>query len=111
MELRQWAQNSEILTNHVKDQTDSFTLLIKSMMILSKVKVFNNRYRTRYRAAGDSDFVHDLLELDAREVDEFKALDDLIEKFTKSFPKSFKNPINGSTVDPQLLNACVAPHV
>ena len=111
MELRQWAQNSDVLTNHIVSQTDSFVLLVKSTMLLSKVKVFNLRFKSQYLASNDPNLLRQLEDIDIRKTDEFKEIDELIGVFSKSFPKGLKTPINGNTVDHHLFTACLAPHV
>ena len=81
------------------------------MMLLSKVKEFNMRFKSRYLATSDPELMYRSQRFDARQTKEFKVLDDLIETFGKSFPKGLRDPIVGNIVDPHRLSACLVPHV
>ncbi|CAK5280565.1 unnamed protein product [Mycena citricolor] len=45
---RQWAHGRDLLLVHPEEQTDSFVLYVKAVMIISKVKAFNFRFRSKY---------------------------------------------------------------
>ncbi|KDQ09248.1 hypothetical protein BOTBODRAFT_37156 [Botryobasidium botryosum FD-172 SS1] len=81
-EPRQVMFTPKYLTVHPPQHTDSFGLYVKATTLLSKIKVFNGRYRRRY----GSDAV------DPRDTAEFKKLDSLISAFYHSFPKEFRSP-------------------
>ncbi|KAJ3015462.1 hypothetical protein NUW54_g1039 [Trametes sanguinea] len=49
---RQWSYQPDVITNHLDDQTDSFVLHVKATLLLSRVKVFNGRYKVK-RHLGD----------------------------------------------------------
>ncbi|EPQ56676.1 hypothetical protein GLOTRDRAFT_40182, partial [Gloeophyllum trabeum ATCC 11539] len=113
---RQWAHSKDLFHNHPDDHTDSFTLYVKAVMLLSRVKNFNLRFRTR-QFSGDpatmptkpSDPRHPD---DPRTTAAFMEIDDFISSFRASFPRHLNNPIDGDgTVDWHLYTACLVPHV
>lgn len=84
--------------------TDSFSLLIKSMMLLSRVKNFN----LRFRRDRDEEVP------DPRTTPEFGVLDDLLDAYLPSFPSSFQDPVGvktGAKVDPVLYLGHLIPHL
>lgn len=104
-EPRQRLTNSRVLTTHISDHTDSFVLYIKSMVLLSKVKIFNLRFKAKFQCTQGGD-------IDARDTSAFKGLDGLIASFIASFPPEFKDPVpNSGDVDPYLYVAHLVPHV
>ena len=44
---RQWSYQPDVLTNHPEEQIDSFVLHVKATLLLSKIKIFNGRYRVK----------------------------------------------------------------
>lgn len=116
---RQWFHDPHILLSHPESQTDSFLLMVKATIILSKVKVFNLRYRARYFAK-DLDYTPttNLPEglsssdvMDPRSTPAFIEVDNLVSNFRSSFPPDLRNPINGNVVDVHLFTACTIPHM
>jgi len=108
-----------MLLAHPGSQTDSFILMVKASVILSKVKNFNLRYRARYFAK-DLDYTPTIpaptrlpsLELlDPRSTPAFIEVDNLVRSFRSSFPPDLRNPINGNVVDVHLFTACTIPHM
>jgi hypothetical protein len=116
---RQWFHDPHILLAHPESQTDSFILMVKASIILSRVKNFNLRYRARYFAK-DLDYtptasapigcrISDVL--DPRSTAAFIEVDNLVSSFRSSFPPDMRNPINGNVVDVHLFTACTIPHM
>lgn len=97
-----------MLVTHPYLTTDSFSLLIKSFMILNRVKNFNIRFRRNYREQLDEG------PLDPRATPEFKELDDILERFLPSFPPAFRDPVgtkSAAKMDPILYLAHMIPHL
>ncbi|KAF5313234.1 hypothetical protein D9619_003267 [Psilocybe cf. subviscida] len=115
---RQWAQSRDLLLVHPENQTDSFILYIKGTILISQVKAFNLRYRSKH-FAGDPTVinVYDDVSLqsdssvDPRGSAAFIELDHLVSSFRASFPGHLRNPINDNVVDNHLYTACLMPHV
>ena len=114
---RQWNHDQEVLLTHPKDGTDSFTLFVKSMLLLSRVKRFTTRYRGRFYA-GDVDMAsptsvmcESLDTLDPRDTPAFLEVDRLVTQFYASFPQSLRHAIVDETVDSYLYTACCAAHL
>ena len=116
---RQWFHDPHILLTHPEGQTDSFILMVKASIILSRVKNFNLRYRARYFAK-DLDYIptadapvrmpsSDVM--DPRSTPAFIEADNLAGNFRSSFPPDLRNPINGNVVDVHLFTACTIPHM
>ncbi|KAI0337612.1 hypothetical protein BDW22DRAFT_861866 [Trametopsis cervina] len=119
MENRQWSTDPSTLLYHPPDQTDSFILYIKATMLLSKVKVFNTRYKARY-LRGDPEFMsaksvglslQTLENFDPRDTPAFLALDRLVDSFGVSFPQECSTPIQNGTLDAYLYSALVGAHL
>ena len=47
-EERQWSYDPQLLFKHPEQQTDSFILYVKSSILLSKVKMYNLRFRWKF---------------------------------------------------------------
>ena len=116
---RQWFHDPHILLAHPESQTDSFMLMVKASIILSRVKNFNLRYRARFFAK-DLDYIPtsnaptqlpSLEVLDPRSTTAFIEVDGLVSSFRSSFPPDLRNPINGNVVDVHLFTACTIPHM
>lgn len=115
---RQWFHDPHIFLTHPEDQTDSFILMVKASVILSKVKNFNLRYRARCFAK-DPDYIPTVKAptqmnsevMDPRSCSAFIELDDLVSSFRSSFPSDLRNPIIGNVVDIHLFTACTIPHM
>jgi hypothetical protein len=93
---------STALTFHPPGMTDSFSLYIKSAVLVSRIKYFNLRFRIRH--PGD---------VDPRDTSSFKVLDSLCSSFRLSFPKELRDPIKPSafgSVDPLLFVAHLVAH-
>jgi len=116
---RQWFHDPHILLAHPESQTDSFILMVKASIILSRVKNFNLRYRARYFAK-DLNYVPTINApvrlpssevMDPRSTPAFIEVDNLVSTFRSSFPPDLRNPINGNVVDVHLFTACTIPHM
>lgn len=95
-----------VLLSHPSGLTDSFTLFVKAVVILDRVRTFNTRFRLKYPSARGGS-------VDPRLVPEFKELDETIETFVGSFPREFKNPLHGedgNKLDPILYLTHLLPH-
>jgi hypothetical protein len=57
-ELRQRISTPRMLTLHIPEQTDSFTLYVKGTILFSKVKNFNIRFKSKYYYAVASSCTH-----------------------------------------------------
>lgn len=101
---RQRLNSPKCLTNHPIGTTDSFSLYVKSTVLLGRVKTFNGRFKTKF----DSGAVG----IDPRETAEFQMLDAAITAFKLSIPKEYKEPIGpDGKIDPTLYLALVIPNV
>ncbi|KAF8527964.1 fungal-specific transcription factor domain-containing protein, partial [Hysterangium stoloniferum] len=101
VEERQRLGSPRVLTSHPPEHTDSFVLYVKAMALLSKVKIFNSRFRAKFQNAG---------EVDPRDTPVFKGLDGIISTFRISFPPGLREPIVGGVVDNHLYLAHLIPH-
>ncbi|KAF8807498.1 hypothetical protein BYT27DRAFT_7189569 [Phlegmacium glaucopus] len=111
---RQWAQSRDLLLVHPENQTDSFILYIKSTILISQVKSFNTRFRSKH-FMGDASIitlytdnataVHD--PIDPRGSAAFIELDHIVSSFRVSFPIHLRNPIVNNVVDNHLYTACL----
>jgi len=122
---RQRALGKDILLLHPEDQADSFNMYIKGTILLSRVKVFNLRFRVK-RFMGDpaymcsptysevwekdSDEVRDLTG-DPRRTPAFVEIDRIASMFRQSFPVHLRNPIRDGCVDSHLYSASLIPHL
>ena len=88
---------------------------------MSKVKVFNLRFRARH-FAGDPDVLpppeslisnDDAIQyyVDPRDSKGFKEIDYLVCSFVDSFPKEYRDPTRGGNLDIHLLLAILVPNV
>ncbi|CCA69156.1 hypothetical protein PIIN_03056 [Serendipita indica DSM 11827] len=57
-ELRQRISTPRMLTLHIPEQTDAFTLYVKGTILFSKVKNFNIRFKSKYYYAVASNSAH-----------------------------------------------------
>ncbi|KAF8480648.1 fungal-specific transcription factor domain-containing protein [Gautieria morchelliformis] len=99
---RQRLTSSRVFTAHIPEHTDSFVLYIKSMVLLSKVKIFNQRFKAKFQSTQG--------EIDPRDTSAFKGLDTVIASFISSFPEQYKDPISNGVVDSHLYVAHLIPH-
>lgn len=110
-EHRQWSHLREAFLVHPPDLTDSFTLYIKVMMIISRIKNFNHRFRVM-EDIGDpgSKFtrMNRRNEPDVRSAATFNQLDDLVVAFRSSLPPEFRDPFANNCVDPHLYTTHLA---
>ncbi|KAF8622905.1 hypothetical protein AX15_006667 [Amanita polypyramis BW_CC] len=113
---RQWAHTRNIILDNPEQITDPFTLYIKGSILISHVKAFNLRFRTRHYA-GDatvsSDYWNQSTSIcaDPRGSQAFLELDYMIDSFTSTFPGHCRNPIMNNIVDGHLYTAWLMPHV
>ncbi|KAI0068330.1 hypothetical protein BV25DRAFT_563442 [Artomyces pyxidatus] len=120
---RQHAQMKDILLLHPDDQLDAFGLYVKGAMLLSRVKAFNMRFRSK-RHNDDPSFVygppyatmwetepqHDGQD-DPRRTPAFVEIDHLATMFRQTFPFALRNPVPDGMVDSHLYSACLTPHL
>lgn len=116
---RQWAHTRDLVLVHPDQQVDSFILYIKSCVLLSKVKTFNLRFRSKHFAGDPSvmpipDYSPMAKEapdpVDPRGSPSFIELDTIISKFRTTFPPHLRNPVLNNIVDSNLYVACLTPH-
>ncbi|KAG9009730.1 hypothetical protein FRB90_008175 [Tulasnella sp. 427] len=101
---RQRLNSPKCLTNHPRDTTDSFSLYVKSTVLLGRVKTFNGRFKTKFDGGA--------VGIDPRETAEFQMLDAAITAFRSSIPKEFREPMGpDGKIDPTLYLALVIPNV
>ncbi|KAG1783846.1 hypothetical protein EV702DRAFT_1055829 [Suillus placidus] len=116
--VRQWCHVREAVLFHPPDITDSFTLYIKSTMLLSFIKNFNHRYKIKSNL-GDSRFlpVRGFAtqgygdQSDIRSSPAFLELDQLLVSFRSSFPSNLKDPFRNGLVDTHLYTTFLTAHV
>ncbi|KAG2350468.1 hypothetical protein BDR05DRAFT_954566 [Suillus weaverae] len=116
--VRQWCHVREAVLFHPPDITDSFTLYIKSTMLLSFIKNFNHRYKIKSNL-GDSRFlpVRSFAtqgygdQSDIRSSPAFLELDQLLVSFRGSFPSNLKDPFRNGLVDTHLYTTFLTAHV
>ncbi|KAF8912757.1 hypothetical protein CPB84DRAFT_1670239 [Gymnopilus junonius] len=115
---RQWAQSRDLLLVHPENQTDSFILYIKGTILISQVKAFNLRFRSKHFAGDPSvatvysdDPLSSDEPVDPRGSAAFIELDHIVSSFRASFPSHLRNPINDNVVDNHLYTTCLIPHV
>jgi hypothetical protein len=112
-ERRQWSHLRESYLIHPPELTDSFTLYIKVMLILSRIKNFNHRFRVMAHL-GDpalkSTRMNRWNEPDLRSTTTFSQLDALVVAFQSSLSHEFKDPFVNNWVDPHLYTTHLALH-
>lgn len=114
-----------MLIKHPEDQVDGFILYVKSVMVLSHVKYFNLRFRSKYHSGEPSTKIMNTNNptphsyrysglngepIDPRQTPAFVQLDQLVTAFRASFPVHLRNPAR-EQVDPHLFSACAASHL
>lgn len=122
---RQHALGKDILLLHPEDQVDSFNLYTKGTILLSRVKTFNLRFRSR-RFMGDPAFIYSPtyaevweknnddardVTADPRRTPGFIEIDHIASMFRQSFPLHLRNPISDGRMDSHLYSACLLPHM
>ncbi|KAJ6519924.1 hypothetical protein C8R45DRAFT_953273 [Mycena sanguinolenta] len=114
---RQWAHTRDLLLLHPDNQTDSFVLYVKAVMLFSRVKTFNLRFRAKH-FFGDSTMMSPHSELlnpaepvDPRGSQAFIELDNIAASFRSSFPSHLRHPITGNVIDQHLYSACTMPYM
>ncbi|KAI0337608.1 hypothetical protein BDW22DRAFT_1363864 [Trametopsis cervina] len=119
LEKRQWSTDSDVLLRHDPEHTDSFVLYIKSTMLISRVKTFNVRFKSRF-ISGDPDLqsplipptaIDDVGKLDPRDTPAFQALDYLTNSFRSFFPPRFRKPLAEDTLDQYLYSTHMAAYL
>lgn len=116
--VRQWCHVREAVLFHPPDITDSFTLFVKSTMLLSFIKNFNHRYKIKSNL-GDTRFLpvrnfatHGYGDQpDIRSSSAFLELDQLLVSFRSSFPSNLKDPFRNGLVDTHLYTTFLTAHV
>ncbi|KAJ7619127.1 hypothetical protein DFH06DRAFT_1235416 [Mycena polygramma] len=114
---RQWAHTRDLLLTHPEKQTDSFVLYIKAVMLISRVKTFNLRFRAKH-FFGDPTVMsphneqsNPMEPIDPRGSPAFIELDDIALSFRSSFPSHLRQPIVGNVVDQHLYAASTMCHI
>ncbi|KAG9001547.1 hypothetical protein FRB94_004698 [Tulasnella sp. JGI-2019a] len=100
LHLRQRLASPNALFHHPPELTSPFSLLVKSVAILSKVKAFNIRFRNKY---AETEYARD-----PRSCPEFNELDEMIIRFKAAWPADYGQA--GKT-DPTLYLASLVPSV
>lgn len=113
---RQLAQDADVLIRHSPDQTDPFILYIKACMLLSRVKMFHVRFRTKYYTGDPSTFIvgadgRRSPASDIRKTPAFVETVQLVYDFQSSIPPQYKRPMQDGVVNAHLFMACTAPHL
>ncbi|KAJ2986164.1 hypothetical protein NUW54_g9880 [Trametes sanguinea] len=113
---RQWSYQPDVITNHLDDQTDSFVLHVKATLLLSRVKVFNGRYKVK-RHLGDPAMQPDPAGTPempgpnwVQAAPAFVELDRLISAFKQSLPTKLKDPLYTGVLDVELFTALSTIH-
>ncbi|KAI0673438.1 hypothetical protein C8Q78DRAFT_968112 [Trametes maxima] len=113
---RQWSYQPDVIETHLDDEIDSFILHVKATMLLSKVKVFNGRYKTK-RHLGDPAMQPNGQGIPGmpgtnliQTAPAFIELDRLIEAFKASLPTTLRNPTSNGVIDVSLLTALSTAH-
>ncbi|TBU45207.1 hypothetical protein BD309DRAFT_860573 [Dichomitus squalens] len=113
---RQWSHEPGIVHEHMDEQIDSFGLHVKASMILSKVKLFNSRYKMR-RHRGDPALEPDPAGLPGmprpdliQSTPAFVEIDNSIKSFLASLPSHLKDPFADGAIDVSLLTAISSAH-
>jgi hypothetical protein len=112
-EQRQRLTTPRVLTTHPPETTDSFVLYIKATVLLSKVKIFNLRFKAKFQSpvvVGVQVSSPQAEEIDPRDTPAFKALDGAISSFKMTFPREYRDPIPNGVVDSYLYVAHLVPH-
>ncbi|KAG9043739.1 hypothetical protein FS837_009165 [Tulasnella sp. UAMH 9824] len=109
VEIRQRLASPNSLFSHPPLLTSPFSLLIKAVNLLSRVKAFNIRFRNKYA----DDLPSSTSPMDPRSTSDFQELDELIERFKVSWPKEFKDGgvKEDGKVDPTLYLVAMLPSV
>lgn len=114
---RQWSHDRTMFLIHPPSHTDSFTLFIKAVILISHIKNFNLRFRGRYFSGDPSvrppvtafksafEGKTNMERLDPRGSPAFQELDHISSMFRQSFPSYLKNPTQDDMVDPYLFSA------
>nr|VWO94325.1 Fungal_trans domain-containing protein [Ganoderma boninense] len=113
---RQWSYEPGVVDRHLDEQVDSFILHVKAAMLLSKVKVFNGRYKKR-KQLGDPALIPDPAGLPGiprpdliQTTPAFVEIDQLIVSYLASFPSQLKDPLANGIIDVSLLTAISSAH-
>ena len=80
-------------------------------MLLSKVKIFNLRFKAKFYGTATQGSLSQPEEMDPRDTPAFKALDGALSAFKIGFPRQYEDPIPNGVVDSHLYVAHLAPHM
>ncbi|KAI0689159.1 hypothetical protein BC835DRAFT_271332 [Cytidiella melzeri] len=117
VEKRQFSSDSNVLLYHPSQQTDSFTMYIKGMMLLSRVKSFNSRYKGRYNTGDPALYSPStntpisIEDFDPRDTQAFQEVDHLLSSWKASFPPEMRAALQDQTIDPHLYAALITGHL
>lgn len=105
------------MDTHLDEQVDSFILHVKAAMLLSRVKIFNGRYKKR-KQLGDPALIPDPAGLPTiprpdliQTTPAFVEIDKLIVSYLGSFPPHLKDPLANGVIDNSLLTAISSAHL
>lgn len=101
----------------MEQQTDSFILHVKATLLLSKVKIFNGRYKVR-RHLGDPEMQPDPAGIPGMPGNDliqttpaFMEIDRLLVAFTQSLPSQLRDPLSSGVIDVNLFTALSTIHL
>lgn len=110
---RQWSFDPRVFETH-DEHIDSFGLHVKSTMLLSKVKVFNTRYKIK-RHLGDPNYTPQPREGQTKlimlTVPALKELDRLNTAFIENLPPQHRTSVANGVIDVSLLTAISNAHL
>ncbi len=114
---RQWSHDPGVIETHLESQTDSFILHVKATRLLSKVKIFNGRYKVR-RHLGDPAMQPDPAGIPGmtgkdliQTAPAFVEIDRLLVAFTQSLPMQLRDPLSSGVIDVNLFTALSTIHL
>lgn len=114
---RQWSHDPDVIETHLEQQTDSFILHVKATLLLSKVKIFNGRYKVR-RHLGDPAMQPDPAGIPGMPGNDliqttpaFMEIDHLLVAFTQSLPSQLRDPLSSGVIDVNLFTALSTIHL
>ncbi|CDO73516.1 hypothetical protein BN946_scf185013.g151 [Trametes cinnabarina] len=114
---RQWSFQPDVITTHLEDKTDSFVLHVKATLLLSKVKVFNGRYKVQRHLGNpamqpNSNCTPEMPGPNwVQAVPAFVELDRLISSYRQSLPTKLRDPLYTGVLDVELFTALSTVHL
>src|SRR5882762_11788727 len=110
---RQWTWNEGLFSTHPDGHTDAFTLYIKGTCLVSRVKTFNHRFKSKHYSGDPTCAIESSCSesVDPRTTKAFKDVENFVESFRTSFPAQLRNPLDGNIVNPHIYCALLYAHV